>query len=496
MSQFTQFVAPSVPVGGFAYFTPFTSSYNFTYAGQEYLQTGVLKSYTATYSPLVTAKRDYGVSDAVTNPNSSLSAPTWFVSSQRNISFAYQVEFYKTRWYKTNGQFFRVFHGYPSQYAGTWSAYQMTSGSITAQPVNGTLTLSGGSQISYDSTLFKSLIIQSINNASNVVLYSYQDATSLTLGQTCAFTEAYWLANSPTLAVAIKNTAQNAGSGAIYTSTNGTTWTARTGNISVGTVAYLAYSTVGGNFIVVNTSGGISTSTDGFTWTSRTAPTGMPTSLGMPTGYNSTYNSASSATATLIYLGNVSSNNPLTGVNILKTTNGTTFSLVNVSDKLDVMPQLSNTYVGVGIIHDGTRFVFFPYGTAYNQWFTFSYVNNFDHQALVTSADDGVTFELQTTKAPATFWKTTASANTGARGQNGTINSVAYIPGSGEWFIEFQGFADVGGYANYNGIWPFVFTGRIYNDTPQFVGVTGEYVFGSANTNVGIRTVVPYLRIA
>lgn len=128
---------------------------------------------------------------------------------------------------------------------------------------------------------------------------------------------------------------------AIVTSTNGTSWTARTPSISGLYPTRLAWVPAANAFVMVANTGAIYTTTDGFTLTSRTAPNGMLTSINTNDLGNQGLQ-ASSPTTTLISIGSGK---------ILKITGLTNYSI------LDYSAYFGNSLI-YGIAYDGEKFIF------------------------------------------------------------------------------------------------------------------------------------------
>lgn len=484
VSTFAQFVGAGTPVGGFTFASFIASNGLFTSQGQEYLQTGYTVSYTSKYANLISAQRSYGISDPTTNPITT-GVTSWFWARGNG-----QGGPVAPKWYAIGSNYFRVFHG-SNPGVSTQPFYQFATG-VGVAPTNGPNAPSSSNV--YDSAFINNRIVQTYATSTPSAFIQSFVNESVTIGQSCAYNSPYYLVNSPSLVVAIRNTAQNAGSGAIYTSTDGTSWTARTGSTNMGTVSLLAYSKPGSTFICVNTSGNIFTSTDGFTWTSRTTPSAMlvGTNFYPARSFNATFQSASSDSVCIINLGGTDPFMPL-----LKTTDGTSFSISNLSaDSPNAVAQLLRPeYFGApGMVYDGTRFLIYPVNTYYDEDNASAWYIQQDRQAPISSAD-GVTWRVETTKAPVTFARA-GTSSTQRRYPYGTFISISYVETGSKWFVEQQGWAIQSSGTKVT-MYPFDYTDRMITNTPQFVGTTGPYgVVANAGTSNGLRYLSVYLRIA
>lgn len=108
----------------------------------------------------------------------------------------------------------------------------------------------------------------------------------------------------------------------IYTSTNsGGTWTSRTSALAAQTLNDVKYSSSLGLFICTGESGGIQTSPDGITWTARTNPIGSSQCKKI----------AMNADGSIILIGNQPATFGGQAVQVLRSTDGTTWSAVTIT---------------------------------------------------------------------------------------------------------------------------------------------------------------------
>ena len=321
MSTFTQFLGGSVPVGGIIQAPKGLYQVNPSISGSEYLQTGNVKAYSASYAGLVSAFPPTG-------NQLPTSGGSWYYRTLQSGTGSFnglRVEKGGTYYYG----FFMQGNG---ANGGTLYAYGSSIGSAAVG--------SGGGANNYilDSGSFNSNAICSFNTG----IYTGNSAVGAGALQ-LRYTDAVcgkMFAFSPTLGIAVRNNeAMNAATaGFVCTTTDGVTWTDRTLSVAGATAAYIrrvTWSTIGNCFIFVTDTGLIYTSTDGYTLTSRTAPAGMTTSVTNYCGQTS-FN-ANTSSATLISLGGRSVTG---GPYVLKTTNGTTFTLIDLA----TAPGLAGTY--------------------------------------------------------------------------------------------------------------------------------------------------------
>ena len=217
------------------------------------------------------------------------------------------------------------------------------------------------------------------------------------------------------------------------------------------------------------------TSPDGQTWTQRTAPTGYPTSLG---GYGGSFGTSSNrycidhpTQGTFIMLETSDSDN----LYMLKTTNGTTFTLQNIAPG---NPHLRNYFWGGSgyaprLMADGNTFIM------YNVSFT-----NGDTagSTIATSTDYGVTWTLH----PLLFNNNPAS-NTRQPGAGTYLNFRGLEKFDNKWYGIFMArnqYGDAGTKA-----YELTNRGGFFSGTPTHIGVTQGLTLATGSS------LSPYVRI-
>lgn len=376
MSYFSQFTGAQVPIGGIIQAPKGLYQVNPTISGSEYLQTGNVKAYSASYSSLVSALPPTGNQLPST-------VGTWYSSCFQSSGAlnGWRVE-------KGGSYYYGFFMNGIGGYTGTFWVYGPNIATTTGSGATSNCYM-------YDSGSFNSNAICCFNGS----IYTGNSAVgsgALQLRYTDTI-GAKMFAFSPTLGVAVRGGEymNAATAGFVCTTTDGVTWTDRTLSVTGATAAYIrraTWSTIGNCFIFVTDTGLIYTSTDGYTWTSRTAPAGMPTAVSGYYGQASF--SANTSSATLISLGGRSVTG---GPYVLKTTNGTTFTLIDLSTapglagSFSYAPANANLPYTPNIAWDPTTsklVISCTAGTYYNQ------VPN----AIAYSTDSGATWTLDSTK--------------------------------------------------------------------------------------------------
>lgn len=328
MSTLTQFLPPGDSFVGEIIAGPSaTWGGNPVFSNREYLRTGLIKTYSSNYANLLSSLP----TACVANQTVQLASGTnWDLATTASAFFNTNVTYQGVFSVYSLGGNYHIHYATNAELSSGGSVGVRFGSSFSSTATTDIpLTPSAGSAPSYtfSSVLFSGKIIiaayQPTLNATGARIYRSTGA-SYTLSHDPTTVNTIYLSASPSLCVGVGFAVDSTGSARIVTSTDGTTFTERISDANMGTCSRFCYSTVGNVFIFVNTSGAIWTSANGFNWTSRTAPTGMPTSLDS-NAQRAYY--AVTATATYIMLGA-----PTTAATyILKTTDGTTFSLVDLA---------------------------------------------------------------------------------------------------------------------------------------------------------------------
>lgn len=446
MSYFSQFTGTQVPIGGTITAPQGLYQNNPTISGSEYLYLGILKPYTSTYAAFAAALPPATIQTATTSGVWSATtgiygAPGQGARLEKGGSYYYQFMF----WAGGN------------QYADAYIYGPSITSSPTATVNNGATNAGTGN----DSLTFNGNAIYTWSQN----IYSGNSAVSSGALQN-RYTESVagfnWLAASPTTAIAVRGNVENfatATSGFVKTSTNGTTWTNRTisitGAAAAETVSRVTWSTVGNCFIFVGSAGSIYTSPDGYTLTKRTTPSGMPATVSGSYVNNSLC--ANSSTATLISLGG------LTGLNagpyVLKTTDGTTFTVIDLSTASGLFGAYSYNPSGVyplvpQIAWDTTTSKFVI------ACCSIYYYTGGQILAIAYSTNDGASWTLDSVKA-------LTNGRNGFFGMNSTSD--------GNFFIGI-GLSDQNS-TKY--VTPSFVNNKIGNGTPDYVGsgtATGQFI--------------------
>lgn len=443
MSTLTQFLPPGDSFPGEIIAGPAaTWGGNPSFSGKEYLRTGLIKSYSSTYAGLLTSLPTACIANQTTQ---LASGSNWDLATTASPYFNTNVTYQGVYSVYLLGGNYHIHYATNAELSSGGSVGVRYGSSFSSTATTDiSLTPSSGSapSYSYSSILFNNRIIipayQPTLNATGARIYA-STGSGYTLVHNPTTVNILYLAASPSLLVGSNYTVDSNASARLITSTDGVTFTERVSNISMGVCSRFCYSTVGGVFIFVNTSGAIWTSTDGYNWTSRTAPTGMPTSLDA-NAHRAYY--AVTATETYIMLGA-----PTTAATyILKTTDGTTFSLV------DLATTGSGNLVG---IFTGTSSAV-PYLNYDGTYFYITYLTN---RAYST---DGTNWTLDTVINQTQDADLTQADKSTARYSNS--NNVYYLFRS----------------STANRI--FNFTSKSFGASPDFVGSATAITFASGSS--------------
>jgi len=330
MSTLSQIISAgggTVDVGGATFFpTPIPT--NPTIGGKEYLRTGTLKTFSNTYSEFTDLSVLFG---------------------------HWESSFYNTNWRNSSS-------GTPVNLVFANNIYYYVYSTVPNKIIRGTnLNADPDATNDYptneavrDAIGFNNLIVLSGYNTStgNVVIRNStgNGVFNLSVNATVSGSSSGldFVAASNNLVV-IAAAAMTTSTGKIYTSTDGTNFTARSGpsSMSALNVRRFFWSPVANAFFYITDAGRIFTTTDGFTVTERTAPSGMPTSISMAS-YGNRNAIASSSTATVAAVG---SNK------LLRITGLTDYSIVDLTSLSNAGSLSSSDSVG-SVIYDGSNFIF------------------------------------------------------------------------------------------------------------------------------------------
>lgn len=340
MSTFSQFVGGGTPIGTYIQANATINGPNFTAAGQEFLQTGYLKAYTSTYAPIVS------VSKLLATANRGPTSTTFTGGYNTNYGQNFASSAFLSYTSGATTYYFLI-----NSYNGGGSQPVYYGSNLSGSSTLVTNTISNNS-VMIGALSFNNKILTSIGNnspsADEIYLWTagaYSLVTSFNAGAPVG----YKMVASPSLLVLVRG-ALGTASGDVRTSTDGATFTARTPSLAVtGTISRVEYFASAGLFIYVCSDGSIYTSPDGYTLTARTAPTGMPTPTAIP-NYQLINNLSTSISGLAVIW--------ITTTKFIYTTNGTSYSLVDVND-YTTNPQtwgkFTSTYMVVG--NDGTRII-------------------------------------------------------------------------------------------------------------------------------------------
>ncbi len=411
---------------------------NPTFSGKEYLRTGLLKTYTSNYSGLLSALPTACVAQGQalgTNTN-------WRISGNGSYSI-YGTYINGAAVYSLGGNNHIAYYVSCGSNASIGDAIKYGP-SFSANP-GSALSISGDNVVGsglYHSILYKNAIYASAIIPAHSQSYCYfwrSTGGAYSSSHNGAFLDSYYFAASANRLVAIGYTYMNTNhANAISYTDNGTSWSYATPNVNLQYPVRFCHSTVGNVFIIVRSNGTIATSPDGVTWTTRTAPAGMPTGVGNTPESSMCINTAS---ATYIMLGAPNTSSTY----ILKTTNGTTFTLVDLADS----PPLVGLFTGTtnmipNLLYDGTRMIL--------------YYNNL--QAY--STNDGATWAVDTFRFQNAY--PAATNQTFPVLYNGAMLMTYWVPTQ---------------YSSYTSAEVITFDGRSFGAAPQFVGATSSIASGS-----------------
>jgi hypothetical protein len=471
---------------------------NPTFGSKEYLQTGFTKPYTSAYASLADNLRTVTLNDEEVAFSSQWAIFTFTGNFPANSNYVGPTTFYST------GGYFHAVQvgsgpgaftsGAPTPSGGFHFAFWnldtpagYTSATVSAQIAQGIYfgpapRLPAGC---VSSTYFKSYIVTSVFGYDWSLgdtygrLLSSNSTTYTSRAQVLSSQPGWVLSASNSLVVGLRSGADQSAANSCYTSTDSVNFTATAANTNfqtspLGGIAHFAYSQCGNTFIVVTNNGTIYTADggNGLTYTLRTSPTGMPTS-GITYGAAAELNyCAGTATETYISLGAPDTNRSF----LLKTTDGTSFTLTNL---IDTAPALRGLLVG------------FAGATPWINYADNKYFLNYG--ALVAfSTDNGNTWTLDYTKYRSSFtsgvltpggsffkfkWGAVAGKNQGGYGDEmyGEIRNSATTAAA-------QNITGNGGRIVY-------MNKRYALSTPQLIGATSAVTFATG-TNYST-----YLRI-
>ena len=414
---------------------------NPTFSGKEYLRTGLLKTYNANYAGLFSALP----TACVANGQKLFTNSNWLLYGNGSYG-AWGTYFYSANIYDLGGNKHVVYNATCAQNVGITGAVKYGS-SFASAPTNA-IDLAGdgtnGSAV-YSSILFNNAIYAaaylpaSYSSAFTAIFRS--TGSSYSASANTAFIDSYYLMASPSRLVALPyNYGHTSHTNSISFTDNGTSWSQATPNIDIRYPQRACWSTVGNRFIIVTHTGNILTSTNGTTWSSATAPANMPTSIAGEPWYPRCVNTAS---ATYIMLTAPTSSSTY----ILKTTNGTSFTLMDLADS----PPLVGLFTGSAgmvpwLLQDGARMIL-----AYSNLQAYS-------------DDDGATWTVDT-----------ARFQNVASGYNGIGPTFLY---SGGLYIPYSAQTQ---YGSFTALDVISFAGRSFSATPQFVGATAAQVFATGS---------------
>jgi len=486
MSTLSQFTGGGDTIlGEIVPFNARTKGFSFSVGSREFMQTGVLKPYSAEYAPLVATNTLCGVSIPTDPIHKDWSFLSWSniwsqTSTHHGIKyFELGVDQASALPYKhlvvlgsnyagAGSTWFK--HHYGVNFANTVSASQDDDGgNITSVHKIGNRLVFAGYRSSMDTAANGCQMFWSTssNSPTQNSAYTYQTPHQYGLVPAENPSSTYlWLTAELTRAQYQNNA---------HKTTDGLTFTTMSVTTDMRYPGRLTWSTAGNCWICITHEGKIYTSPDGLTWTLRTSPTGMPTSIGTnsapfgSTAYRFCIDHPTQGT--FIMLETSDSDN----LYMLKTTNGTTFTLQNIAPG---NPQLRNYFWGGSgyaprLMADGNTFIM------YNVSFT---QNDTSGATIATSTDYGVTWTLH----PLIFNNNPAS-NTRQAGAGAYVCFRGLEKIGSQWygvFVPRNTYGDAG-----SKLYELTNRGGYFSGTPSHIGVTQGLTFASGSS------LSPYIRI-
>lgn len=339
MSVLSQFIGGDNILVGQSILMQGAMSY-FTNNNQEYLRNGFLKSYTATYAPYKNRCPSACYVDA-----DAVSTSTNIGSAGNNFIF----------WDSVASKYFLILGDYSTANGGstftstdllTWTSEQDNFGAMST----------------YDAVRMGNKIIRCGYNASNQAMQYRTDGTPNFSQITNSATTYRSIASNPagTLAVALTGGANSLAAGNIETSTNGTTWTQRTGTgVSSASLYAVTWSPAANAFLFIGSSGTaviINKTTDGYTQTNVLSDTSVSIYSNYFTNTGKHY-IAHSPSVTLIVCDNGK---------LKRTTDGTSWTTVDITSQVNSL-YLSNN-ANRRILYDPVNAVFMLSSLNSNTW--------------------------------------------------------------------------------------------------------------------------------
>lgn len=326
---------------------------NITFGNKEYLQTGFTKTYSSEYDTLAQNART-----TILNSEEVTFSTAW--NGITNAAFPNRRFVTGPTSIFTTGGYLHIVNNFVSDSGAggnlvnvsldTPESYASTTLSGTSPPVGpGQLNVQG--QYCYGSTYFKSYVILSAggakSGASEGDIWS-SNGSGYISRVNFAPAKVFFFSASPSICIGLNSGTDQTIGGNVYTSTNGTTFTATSATVNFqaqSSIYQFCYSKAGDVFIVVTGNGKIYTApgSTGLTYTERTAPSGMPAASAGAKQIGASYSQVNwygtTDTETLISVGQVDA----TATYLLKTTDGTSFTLVNL---VQIAPELIGLVVG------------------------------------------------------------------------------------------------------------------------------------------------------
>lgn len=444
MSTLTQFLPPGDSFVGEVVAGPAAIwGGNPTFSGKEYLRTGLIKTYDSNYSGLLAALP----TACVANGQAVFSNNDWLMGGYGD-SGAYSSSISGANIFELGGNKHVIYYASVGGYR-TSTLYAVRYGSSFASSPTSTFDIradgnyGGGinQALLFKNAIYVSCFLPGSYSASYAVVFrSTGGAYSASFNG--GYIDSVFLAASPNRLVAINYTymATNNNNSIGYTN-DGVNWSYAAPNIDLRYPQRFCWSNAGSCFIIVSNSGNIFTSPDGVTWTQQTKPANMPTSVG---GYSNVPYCINTPTATYIMIGAPNTSSTY----MLKTTNGTSFTLVDLADSAPLIGLFTGTTSAIPyLLYDGTRMIL-SYGAL---------------QAY--SSDEGVTWNIDTVRYQ--------NVNTAWNAYNFPI---LYSNGIYQnWYIR----TSAGSYTQASIV---DFTGRSFGATPQFVGATAAQTFATGSS--------------